>query len=102
MLKLFNFTCTQCTTEWEDLVDAEGLSPCPDCQEERPRDAISCPKLATFAMLSKADKATALKKRSADHSKKELRKEAEQFGSFGKQLAREGQIRSFGGLGKSR
>jgi len=102
MLKLFNFTCPKCDEEWEDLIADQGASPCPLCMVEYPRDVICAPKLALFQTLPKEEKARQLRKRSSDHTQRELKKEPEKFGNEGIKRARSGQIRVAGGLGKSK
>jgi hypothetical protein len=103
--KLFEFSCVSCGTVWEDLVERQEkhedyASPCPECGGSS-RPCLSVPKLAMFSLMSKDDQAAHLKKRSADHTQKQIiEKEPEKFGDLGKQRARKGKIQVAGSLPK--
>lgn len=60
---------------WEDLVDRNAETfECPTCKG--PATAvISAPKPATYSMMSKDDQAKHLRKRSRDHTRRELKKD---------------------------
>jgi hypothetical protein len=53
-----------------------------------------------FSIKTPEEKKRSLLERSYKHTAKELRKEPERFGQEGKNRARAGQIRSFGGMKK--
>lgn len=90
-----DFECERCGCVWEDLVKRnDQVSDCPECNALSTKTVISCPNVNTFGMKSPAERSAAMKKRSEDHTKKELRKEPERFGAEGIKRAREGQIRS--------
>ncbi len=88
-----DYVCENCSAEWEDLVDRATLtSVCPSCGTETNKPTIATPGIATFSLMDKSTKEAHLKKRSADHTKKEVKKEAERWGAEGKKRAREGTI----------
>lgn len=90
-----DFECEACECVWEDLVDRDNqVSVCPVCETESTKTLISCPNINTFGMKSAAERSSLMKKRSEEHTRKELRKEPEKFGAEGIKRAREGQIRS--------
>ncbi len=87
---LHDFTCTECSTEWEDLVDrSTPTSVCPNCGAEND-PSLSAPNLGAFSMMDKVQKAEHLKQRSEKHTRGEVRKEPERWGELGKQRARAG------------
>lgn len=93
--KLFDFTCEECGYEFEDLVEAGvEVTPCPNCGVGYGSRTMSVPNLGKFTMASAEGRSAMLKKRSEEHTHKELKKEPEKFGELGKQRARKGQIRS--------
>ena len=99
--KAFEFECHKCGLEWEELVDCDPPKDlCPECGEDT-NPCLSIPKLATFSMMSPEAKTAHMKKRSADHTQKEIiEKEPERFGKVGIEKARKGKIVSAGGLPK--
>ena len=99
MFKLWEFNCENCSNVWEDLVE-EKESSCPECKQLSTTTSLSI-NLGAFSMLSPAAKAESLKRRSAEHTHRELKKEPERFGQAGIDRAREGQIRSVGGIKKN-
>jgi len=100
MLKLYDFYCETCGLEWEDLVEGDN-STCEFCLTETPRLRICSGKLAKFSMADANTKKEILRKRSYEHTRKEIiKKEPERFGKVGIDLARKGQVRSAGGLPK--
>jgi len=90
------YFCSNCSFEWEDLVDNQDEDQTQKCAKCGTSNAfgMSAPSIATFSMLSPADKKASLMKRSAEHTTKEVRKTPEKFGDLGLQRARAGQIRS--------
>jgi hypothetical protein len=71
---LHAFSCT-CGTEWEELVDREDpKDTCKACNTEC-KPCISTPGLATFSIMSPEDQAKHLRKRSRDHTKREIKKD---------------------------
>lgn len=99
--KTFDYECNHCGNAFYELVSSpDEVVPCPECGGTTKR-VLSVPHLATFSMADNATKGEILKKRSAEHSMRELRKEPEKFGSLGKQRAREGTIQAgYGGKGR--
>lgn len=92
--KLYDFQC-ECGWEGEDLVEAGvTVTPCPNCGVGYAEKVISIPNLGTFSMADAATQASMLKKRSEEHTTKELRREPEKYGAEGVARARKGQIRS--------
>lgn len=73
-----DFECLnpKCKHEWDDLVlrEEEDTQKCPVCGHVA-RWTISAPKLATYSLMSKDDQAKHLRKRSRDHTRKELKKD---------------------------
>ncbi len=76
---MHDYHCTECGWAGEEMVNAEDRCiTCPQCHAIlSPR--MSAPRLGIFSMASPEQKAEILKKRSLDHTKKEVRKEAEKF-----------------------
>ncbi len=101
--KLFDFECGDCDSIWEALVEPDDLTDsCPRCGQDCPT-VLSIPKLATFSMMSQDEKTAHLKKRSADHTQKEIiEKTPEKWGDEGIKRARQGKIISAGGLEKKK
>ena len=97
MLKLHDFQCSQCNYKWEDLVD-DDISTCQKCNTETTRLKVCSGQLGRFSIKNPDERREELMKRSADHTLKELRKNPEKFGPEGVRRAREGQIKSFGGI----
>ena len=72
--KIFDFKCTVCSMEWEDLV-RERVSICPDCGALN--DALlSAPRLNTHTkgMMDGRDYAAMMHKRSDDHTARQIKK----------------------------
>lgn len=74
-----DYYCKGCGHEWDDLVQRseENDQKCPECQGPA-SIGISCPNVASFSLLSKDDQAKSLRKRSRDHTRKELKKDPTQ------------------------
>lgn len=98
MLKLHDFKCESCDREWEDLVEPDEKSICKLCNQPGELQKLCLGKMGAFSILDEDGRRQCLLKRSADHTLKELRREPEKFGPEGINRAREGQIRSVGGL----
>ncbi len=99
MLKLYDFRCEECDHEWEDLVDNEK-STCEQCNKEVPRLTLCSGNLGSFSLRSPEGKRQELLRRSAEHTLGLVRQNPEKFGDEGIRRAREGQIRSVGGIPK--
>lgn len=99
MLKLWDFRCTSCDFDWEDLVDDEK-SVCEKCGAEVTRSVLCVGKLGHWSIQDADGRRQELLRRSAKHTLSELRKNPEKFGAEGVARAREGQIRSFGGISR--
>lgn len=71
-----DFECLKCAHQFIDMVTREEQDKqvCPECGNPA-RWIISAPKLATYSMMSQDDKAKHLRKRSRDHTRKELKKD---------------------------
>lgn len=83
-----NFVCNDCGCEFEDLYKTgeEDEVECPECEKQNCSiDGISSPTLSTYEMADKDGKAAILMKRSADHTKKQIMKDADRFGGHGMQ-----------------
>jgi transcription elongation factor Elf1 len=83
-----NFKCRDCGHEFEDLykTGAEHEVECESCGVQNCFiDGISSPTLSTYEMADKEGKAAILRKRSADHTKAQLLKDADRFGGHGMQ-----------------
>jgi len=83
-----NFVCNDCDCVFEDLykVGEESEVECPECEMQNCAiDGISSPRIGTYEMADKDGKAAILMKRSADHTKKQLLKDADRFGGHGMQ-----------------
>lgn len=92
--KLYDFECPSCSNSFEELVDSgSSTCPCPVCGTEAIR-TLSIPKLGLFSMADQSRRSEILRKRSEEHTLKELRKEPEKFGDEGIRRARRNQIRS--------
>lgn len=98
MYKVNDFECYSCSIVWEDLVKEGETSKCPKCESVGDKIKINTIKLGAFSMRSPEERKKELKRRSEEHTLKELRKEPERFGVEGIQRARKGQIKSFGGI----
>lgn len=99
MYKLYDFYCDSCDLEWEDLVEGV-VSNCSKCNNEVPKLRICSGQLASFSLRDPDSQRQELLRRSADHTQRELKRNPEQFGPEGVRRARQGQIRSFGGIKK--
>lgn len=92
---IYDFECENCGRVWEDMVDRTAVeSPCPGCTTVSTNKLVACPAIASFSMLPLEDRSKLMKRRSEEHTKKEMRKEAERWGDLGKERAREGVIRN--------
>ena len=83
-----NFVCNDCDAVFEDLykVGEESEVECAECgMQNCSIDGISSPMLSTYEMADKDGKAAILMRRSADHTKKQLLKDADRFGGHGMQ-----------------
>ncbi len=80
--KLRDFSC-ECGHEWEDLLETgETESVCEECGMYN-KPVLSCPNLNTMNLLPRSEYVAKMKKRSADHSHKELKRAPERFGKAG-------------------
>lgn len=72
-----DFICTssECTHEFDDLVQRDDPMPaCPVCGSPM-KIAIVATNVGTYTMMSKDDQAKCLRKRSRDHTRKMLKKD---------------------------
>lgn len=77
-----DYVCDDCGTEWEDLVSKDTKSStCPNCGLETTTPVISATGIAAFSLLSKDARAESLKKRSRDHSKREMKRNSDEIQS---------------------
>lgn len=93
-----NFKCRDCGVVFEDLykVGEEDEVECPECETQSCFiDGISSPRLSTYEMADKAGKAAILRKRSADHTKEQVMKDADRFGGHGMQRRAEYQGKKY-------
>lgn len=76
-----DFECLndKCKHAWDDLVDRseENDQKCPKCGSAA-KYVISATHVATYSLMSKEDQAKHLRKRSRDHTRKELKKDPTQ------------------------
>lgn len=82
-----NFKCKDCGHEFEELYKKgeETDIECPECESKQIEPLLSSPRLSTYEMADKEGKAAILRKRSADHTKKQVMKDADRFGGHGMQ-----------------
>jgi hypothetical protein len=79
VIRPYKCNSATCGHEWEDMVERseEDKQVCPECG--CPASWMLCaPNVATFSLLDKAGQTAALKKRSRDHTRKELKKDPSQ------------------------
>lgn len=77
-MKLHDFQCTDCNNTFEDLVDNDNrFTNCPECGSIAEK-LLSAPRIGLYNDPDK--RATELKRRSEQHTKKEVAKEHEKFG----------------------
>ena len=93
-----NFRCLACEHEFEELYKTgeEDEVVCPECEVGKVViDGISAPTLSTYEMADKDGKAAILMKRSADHTKEMVMKDADRFGGHGMQRRAEYQGKKY-------
>jgi hypothetical protein len=93
-----NFVCNDCDALFEDLykVGEESEVECAECgMQNCSVDGISSPMLSTYEMADKDGKAAILMKRSADHTKEMVMKDADRFGGHGMQRRAEYQGKKY-------
>lgn len=80
-----DFVCPNCGHEFEELfkVGDEDNIPCPECGHSPVESVLSSPALGKFSMADRETKTEILKKRSFEHTKKEVIRNAEKFGDAG-------------------
>lgn len=89
-MKVFDFMCEPCNVIFDELVENdERFLPCPECTQPAER-IISAPLIGK--MNDPATRAATLRKRSHDHTMKNLSKEPEKYG-FQKDVHRRWNIR---------
>jgi uncharacterized Zn finger protein len=70
--KVYDFECASCGEKWEDLVK-ERVSICPNCGAvETPQ--LCAPRLNTVNLMDKTSYTNMMKKRSDDHTARQLKK----------------------------
>lgn len=77
---LRDFECQSCGEVFEALTwtNMEEDEPCPVCTAASAKPLISAPKPASYSLMSKDDQAKCLRKRSRQHTLKELKKDPTQ------------------------
>lgn len=93
-----DFKCNDCDHVWEEMykTEEEGLVQCPACSSPNTEvDGISSPALGMYSIADAEGKKSILMKRSAEHTMKDVIKNADKFGEAG--LARRDEY-----LGKSK
>lgn len=81
-----DFACNDCGHRFEDFFkpSEEDQVVCLKCgSSDVSRDGLSFPALGGWSMKDKEGRDNILKKRSADHTKKEVLKNADRFGAAG-------------------
>lgn len=71
--RVHDYSC-QCGKQWEELVDSKETTVTCECGKKN-EPILSAPALALFSILDKEDQAKALRKRSREHTKKQLKKD---------------------------
>lgn len=76
IMRDFQCLSEQCQHQWEDLVrrEEENEQKCPECGSAGSW-IISATNLASYSLLSREDQAKSLRKRSRDHTRKQLKKD---------------------------
>lgn len=74
---LRGFEC-ECSHVWEELIWNNEPEYCPKCGKEN-KPVLSAPKPATYSMMSQEDKARCLRKRSREHTIKQLKQDPTQI-----------------------
>lgn len=97
--KLHDFKCDDCGIEWEEL-SLDDTDVCAQCHKTVTKQIICTGNMGGFSIRDADGQRQELLRRSAEHTHKELKKNPEKFGDLGKQRARMGQVRSFGGIPK--
>jgi putative FmdB family regulatory protein len=88
-----DFVCNDCGHKFEDFFkpSEEDKVVCLECgSNDISRDGLSFPSLGAWSMQDKAGRDATLKKRSADHTNREVVKNADRFGAAG--MARRNEI----------
>ncbi|NJL55422.1 hypothetical protein HC928_09715 [bacterium] len=75
---LKDFECSDCGAEFEELVGEDTDVVCPSCGSASVRQCLSAPKPAAYSMMSKDAQAKCLRKRSREHTLKQLKKDPTQ------------------------
>jgi putative FmdB family regulatory protein len=88
--KTDDFTCTACSHVFEELYDSRDIDTlcCPECQSSALKKLLSAPNLAMFSIASPERKKHILKKRSEEHTTKQVAKEPERWGAAGIERAK--------------
>lgn len=81
--KVDDFICLDCGHEFEELYkDGEELV-CASCSSSNLEKKLSMPGIGAFSAMPIERRAETLKKRSEEHTAKEIAKEPERFGEAG-------------------
>ncbi len=83
--KTHEFQCSRCGHEFEEFyhTDSRPLLECPACFCMDLVVLCSASNLATFSMMSGEQQIAHMKKRSSDHTQKQIDKEPERWGDEG-------------------
>jgi putative FmdB family regulatory protein len=80
-----DFECLDCLYVFEEMYkrsERDELE-CPECGSQNLKQWLSAPNLDTFSMMSAEQRVHSMKKRSADHTQKQIDKEPERWGEQG-------------------
>ncbi len=86
-----------CGFEWEDFVDKKDLlSKCPQCGKKNDKPVLSAPNISALSAMSPEFFKEKMMQRSSDHTKKLVQANSDdpKYKGQGKELSRQGQIRS--------
>lgn len=80
-----DFQCDDCSHVFEEMYkrsEREQVQ-CPVCRSWDLTQLLSAPRLQSFSMLTPAQKRESLKRRSAEHTQRQIDKEPEKWGEAG-------------------
>ncbi len=82
---IHDFECKKCQCIFEEMyktADRKKIK-CPNCGSRSLKQVLTAANIAAFSIMSPEMKREHLKKRSADHTQKQIDKEPERWGSHG-------------------